>query len=63
MADERFYQNTGPYTVQDLAAFCGAQLGSNVDPDQAIADVAPLHKASVGHIRCLHNLKYLDQCK
>lgn len=63
MADERFYQNTGPYTVQDLAALCGATLGEGVDPNQVITDVAPLHKANVGHISCLHNLKYLDQFK
>ncbi len=63
MADERFYQNTGPYTVQDLAALCGATLGENVDPNQIIMDVAPLHKANTGHISCLHNPKYIEQFK
>ena len=63
MADERFYQNTGPYTIQDLAALCGATLGENVDPNQVITDVAPLHKANAGHISCLHNPKYIDSFK
>ncbi|MBX9804778.1 MAG: UDP-3-O-(3-hydroxymyristoyl)glucosamine N-acyltransferase [Alphaproteobacteria bacterium] len=63
MADERFYQNTGPYTIQDLAALCGASLGPNVDPNQVITDVSPLHKANAGHISCLHNPKYIDQFK
>lgn len=63
MADERFYQNTGPYTVQDLAALCGAQLDPEADPNLIVKDVSPLHKASIGHISCLHNSKYLDQFK
>jgi len=63
VADERFYQNTGPYTVQDLAALCGATLGPEVNPNQVITDVAPLHKATAGHISCLHNAKYIDQFK
>lgn len=63
MADERFYQNTGPYTIQDLAALCGATLGPQVDPTQIITDVSPLHKANAGHISCLHNPKYLGQFK
>lgn len=63
MADERFYQNTGPYTVQDLAALCGARLGPNIDPSQVIMDVAPLHKANTGHLSCFHNPKYIDQFK
>ena len=63
MADERFYQKSGPYTVQDLAVSCGATLGSNVDPNQVITDVSPLHKANAGHISCLHNPKYIEQFK
>lgn len=63
MADERFYQNSGPYTLQDLAVLCGAKLGAEADPNQVITDVAPLHKAGVGHISCLHNPKYVDQFK
>lgn len=61
MADERFYQKSGPYTVQDLAAFCGATLGADVNPDQVITDVAPLHRAGATHISCLHNPKYIEQ--
>jgi UDP-3-O-[3-hydroxymyristoyl] glucosamine N-acyltransferase len=63
MADERFYQKSGPYTLQDLAVSCGATLGAGVNPEQVIRDVAPLHKAGAGHISCLHNPKYLDRFK
>lgn len=63
MADERFYQKSGPYTIQDLAVYCGAQLGPDADPNLVINDVAPLHKAGEGHISCLHNPKYIDQFK
>lgn len=61
MADERFYQKSGPYTLQDLAVYCGATLGEGADPKLMIRDVAPLHKATQGHISCFHNPKYLDQ--
>jgi len=63
VADERFYQKSGIYTIQDLAVYCGAQLGADVDPSLVINDVAPLHKAEAGHISCLHNPKYIDQFK
>jgi UDP-3-O-[3-hydroxymyristoyl] glucosamine N-acyltransferase len=63
MADERFYQKAGPYTLQDLAAFCGAQLSSDTDPNLEVKDVAPLHKATIGQISCLHNPKYIEQFK
>lgn len=63
MADERFYQKSGPFTIQDLAVFCGATLGSDVDVTQVITDVAPLHKAEKGQISCLHNPKYIDHFK
>jgi UDP-3-O-[3-hydroxymyristoyl] glucosamine N-acyltransferase len=63
VADERFYQKSGPFTLQDLAAVCGAQLGEGVDPALEIHDVAPLHKAIPGQISCLHNPKYIEQFK
>lgn len=63
MADERFHQKSGPYTLQDLAAVCGAQLGPGVDPNLEINDVSPLHKATIGQISCLHNPKYIEQFK
>lgn len=63
MADERFYQKSGPYTLQDVATHCGATLGEGADPNQVIRDVAPLHKAEKGHISCLHNPKYIEQFK
>ncbi|MBM3468288.1 MAG: UDP-3-O-(3-hydroxymyristoyl)glucosamine N-acyltransferase [Alphaproteobacteria bacterium] len=63
MADIRFYQNTGPYTLQDLAAICGATPGPQANPNLIIIDVAPLHKAEKGHISFFHNPKYLDHFK
>lgn len=63
MADKRFYQKSGPYTLQDLAVYCGATLGENADPNRVITDVAPLHKADAGHVSCLHNPKYIEPFK
>lgn len=67
MADERFYQKSGPYTLQDLTVACGTALGPSLskgaDPNLVITDVAPLHKAEQGHISCLHNPKYIEQFK
>lgn len=63
MADERFYQKSGPHTIQDLAVFCRITLDPHVDAHQVITDVAPLHKADSGHISCLHNPKYIEKFK
>lgn len=63
MADERFYQKSGPYTLQDIAVMCGAEFAQDVDGTQVITDVSPLHKASFGQISCFHNPKYLEQFK
>ena len=61
MADKRFYEKSGPYTLQDIAVFCGATLGKDVDPEQKITDVGTLEKAVPGQISCFHNSRYLDQ--
>lgn len=63
MADKRFYQKSGPYTLQYLAVVCKATLTPHADPNQAITDVASLNKAGATHISFLHNLKYVDQFK
>ncbi|MDF3033135.1 MAG: lpxD [Alphaproteobacteria bacterium] len=63
MADERFYQKSGSYTLQDLADHCGVVLGPGVDPARVLTDVAPLHKAGPTHLSCLHNPKYIEQFK
>ena len=63
MADERFYQKSGPYTLQDIAVICRAEFAPDVDGNQVITDVSPLHKADSGQISCFHNPKYLEQFK
>jgi UDP-3-O-[3-hydroxymyristoyl] glucosamine N-acyltransferase len=63
VADNRFYQKSGPYTLQDIAVFCGATLGDGVNPEQMIEDVASLEKAGTGQISCFHNTKYSDLFK
>lgn len=61
MADPRFFSNAGPFTLNELAARCGAQLGSGVDGNAQVSDVAPLESAGPEHISFLDNRKYLDK--
>jgi len=60
MADPRFFERAGPFTLGDLAARCGARLA---DPEQAgrvVVDVAPLDQAGSDQLAFLDNTKYAD---
>ena len=63
MADPRFFKNTGPYTLGELAIDTGAKLYQARDTEKTIRDIAPLHKAETQHISFLDNPKYLNDLK
>lgn len=61
MADPRFFNNAGPFTLGDLARFCHARLINDSDADYVITDVAPLDRAQATELSFLDNRKYRDQ--
>jgi UDP-3-O-[3-hydroxymyristoyl] glucosamine N-acyltransferase len=46
MADPRFYQRSGPFRLDHLAARAGLRLSPSADPSRLVADVAALEAAS-----------------
>jgi UDP-3-O-[3-hydroxymyristoyl] glucosamine N-acyltransferase len=59
MADPRFFKLGGPLSLKTLAEKTGAQLGSNLDPERLVYDVASLETAGERDVTFLENLKYL----
>ena len=60
MADEKFFNKRGPFTLRELADIGESELDSNTDPDILIHDVAPLEKATSSDISFLDNPKYIE---
>ncbi len=60
MADPRFFAKSGPFTLGELAARCGAKLAREADADKRVSDVAALDQAGPEHISFLDNRKYVD---
>lgn len=60
MADPRFFDNKGPFSVAELAVIAGEGAVVQGDGDVAISDVAPLDVAGEGHISFLDNRKYVS---
>lgn len=60
MADPRFFDRAGPFTLADLAARSGATMAPGADPSLVLTDVAPLDQAGEGQLSFLDNRKYLD---
>lgn len=61
MADPRFFNNAGPYTLADIAAGCKAVLASDDKGAVTVKDLAALHLAGEGELTFLENKKYRDQ--
>lgn len=59
MADPRFYQKQGPFTLKALAEIGQCTVGRG-DSSLLIEDVAPLDGAAPACISLLHNLKYAE---
>lgn len=60
MADPRFFQNKGPFTLKELAARGAGVLADDADPDLVISDIQPLKTAGAGDMSFLDNKRYLD---
>jgi UDP-3-O-[3-hydroxymyristoyl] glucosamine N-acyltransferase len=50
MADPRFYDNRGPFTLAVVCSQAGAALPDNANPESAIADLASLDGAGPQHL-------------
>ncbi len=60
MADPRFFDRAGPFSLEALAALSGAQLRNSADGERLIADVAPLESAGPEDVTFLDNRKYVE---
>lgn len=58
MADPRFFDNQGPFTLRQIADHAACELVEDDGADTAISDVAPLDIAAEGHLAFLDNVKY-----
>ena len=59
MADPRFFDRAGPFTLAELARTSGARLWRAADSDKLLHDVAPLETAGADDVSFLENRKYL----
>jgi UDP-3-O-[3-hydroxymyristoyl] glucosamine N-acyltransferase len=62
MADARFHENIGPYTLGKIAKQAECEINAE-HADIAINDVASLKDAQDGHLTFLDNVKYKDDLK
>lgn len=60
MADPRFFNVAGPFTLGEIAEICGAELAEGGDPQKILHDVAPLEAAGPDDLSFFDNKRYLD---
>ena len=60
MADPRFFEVAGPYSLEELAKISGGTLSSNANGETQFLDVAPLNEAGTSDVSFLDNAKYVD---
>jgi UDP-3-O-[3-hydroxymyristoyl] glucosamine N-acyltransferase len=60
MADPRFFDRAGPFTLAELARASGARLWRDADEGKFLHDVAPLETAGPEEVSFLENRKYLS---
>lgn len=60
MADPRFFERAGPFTLGELAERCGARLAAADLAGRPIDDVATLDQAGPGQLTFLDNPKYAE---
>jgi len=58
MADPRYFDRAGPFSLGDLAARIGARVADPAQVGMTISDVAPLDQAGPGQLAFLDNPKY-----
>jgi UDP-3-O-[3-hydroxymyristoyl] glucosamine N-acyltransferase len=61
MADRKFFENSGPFTLAALAEIGEAELSAEADGSLSLSDVAPLDRAGAGDISFLDNRRYVEQ--
>ncbi len=60
MADPRFFQNAGPFSLDELAQVAGAEIVGAGDTARLFDDVMPLGEAGPEHISFLDNRRYRE---
>lgn len=60
MADSRFHQRSGPFSLGEIARCAGLSLPQGTNPDIMMCDVAALHEATTDHVSFLDNSKYAE---
>ena len=60
MADPRFFDVAGPYSLKELAEISGGTLSNDADGEAQFLDVAPLNDAGTSDVSFLDNKKYAD---
>lgn len=60
MADPRFFERAGPFSLGDLAARIGAKLSDPGQAERIVVDVAALDQAGPEQLAFLDNPKYSD---
>jgi UDP-3-O-[3-hydroxymyristoyl] glucosamine N-acyltransferase len=60
MADKRFFDRAGPFSIAEIAERSGAEPASDVNSSGLLSDVSPLETASADDLTFLDNTKYLD---
>jgi UDP-3-O-[3-hydroxymyristoyl] glucosamine N-acyltransferase len=60
MADSRFFRAAGPFTVAEIAAITGADIGGAAERTLSLEDVAPVETAGPQHLTFLSNVKYVE---
>lgn len=60
MADPRFFERAGPFTLGELAERCGARLADSTMAARTFDDVATLDQAGSGQLTFLDNPKYAE---
>lgn len=60
MADQRFHDRAGPFSLEDLARIAGAELADKASSSLMIEDVAPLDASGPTDVSFLDNARYRD---
>ncbi|MDP2697784.1 UDP-3-O-(3-hydroxymyristoyl)glucosamine N-acyltransferase [Thalassospira sp.] len=60
MADGRFFERKGPFSIAEIAEISGAMIADGCPENLSVSDVAPLQTADENCLSFFDNRKYLD---
>lgn len=63
MADARFFDLKGPFSIKEIAELTGSSIEGNGNVDAILKDVAPIDKADGEKLTFFDNRKYIDGFK